>query len=162
MATTTEFDDNDKFLLIDCVKAQPAIWDITLKDYKKKDKSAEWKNVVQDMEDATGREFKGLNTNKFYLNQTIDAIVDDAKARWEALRRQFSNTKKRKRTGDGAEAGNPPVWRFWMPMLFIECADVSVERFLIYKINLKCTKIKFVQNFISRSGRSQAGSGPEC
>lgn len=60
MATTTEFDDKDKFLLIDCVKARPAIWDIGSDAYKRKDKSASWKNVVHDMEESTGRKFKGF------------------------------------------------------------------------------------------------------
>jgi hypothetical protein len=55
-----EISDDDKFLLIDCVKAEPKIWDVANRDYKKRDKSSEWKKVCADMIESTGRQFDGF------------------------------------------------------------------------------------------------------
>ena len=59
MSAREEFSDDDKFLLIDCFKARPVIWDIANKYYKNKDKSCQWQKVSKDMFDATGRQFTG-------------------------------------------------------------------------------------------------------
>jgi hypothetical protein len=59
-----EMSDDEKFLLIDCVKAQPKIWDIADPDYKRKDKTTEWKKICANMIEITGIEFTGFSSNE--------------------------------------------------------------------------------------------------